>query len=340
MLRGWHAMVRVVRSAFFILLGVVVQAAQPHHARAQDHARARLGVTYPATDPECLVPTALASGVAARLGYDPFDDAATDSVTVHVLRRSSSSLSARVAIAHGTERGGQRDLQAHSCDELRDLVELTIALALDPLAGTAQHTISSQPAPLPPQIAAPTPPPPPASREVYVYIEAPPAPHSVAHASVGATLNLSTGIAPAPSFGIGLLTGLMWEHFGFLLEVRGDISASKQFAGGTASASDFVAAVFGCVRLSAVHVCVGARGGAQWNRGDGYSRDLSFSSASASLALRASYNIAVSSHWDLALGLEVAGALTRTTFLVDETAVWTTPPIALGVSLGPIYRFP
>lgn len=333
-------MVRVVRCACFILILILDLGAQLNGVQAQDHARAWLGITNPASDPECVVPTSLASGVAARLGYDPFDDAATDSVSVRVVRRSGSSLAARVALTHGTESGGERDLQAHSCDELRELVELTVALALDPLAGTGQRTPPSQPAPVPPPVDAPTAPPPAAPREVYVYIEAPLEPRSVVHASVGATVNLSTGIAPAPSFGLGLLTGLMWEHFGLLLEVRGDISASKQFAGGTASASDFTAALFGCVRLSTVHVCVGARGGAQWNRGDGFSKDLSFSSASASLLLRASYNIEVSSRWDLALGLEVAGALTRTTLLVDETAVWTTPPIALGVSLGPIYRFP
>lgn len=320
-------------------IGIVVLLAMfVAPVRAQVRARVHMGVENPTQDTECIVASGLADGVSARLGYDPFDDTASDNVSVHVQRRSAALVIARVSLAHGRESGGERELRASTCAELRELLVLTVALAIDPLASTSDQAAAAthvEPSAEPASAVQG-----PDARPVQVYIAPVEEPGTPAHPLIGADVHLSSGTAPALAWGAGIFAGLAWNSFSLRLEVRGDLPTRMRVGAGNVETSLMLASLLGCVSVSLFDLCGGMRAGAQRSTGLGLDHASSFTSAVVAVAVRGYFNLPLSDAWDLSLGVDFAFALTQTTLFVDDNAIWTTPLASVGVLLGPIYRFP
>jgi len=147
---------------------------------------------------------AIEAGVAARLGYEPFDDRASDLVRA-TIRTAAHGLEARIELVDGEGVvKAERRLVSHQrdCTELASSVELAVSIAIDPLgAGAAEPpaNVLSDVAE-PPSTAAPVPEPPALASAVSTTQPRPPLATRVEGGLVG-TLDR------APSYSLGARVG-------------------------------------------------------------------------------------------------------------------------------------
>jgi hypothetical protein len=97
----------------------------------------------------CPDESAIKSSVAARLGYEPFDDEAPKTIAVAVVRpKGVFQAQIEVRDATGAVKGTRRlDSKGSDCGELAGAITLAIAIAVDPFGGGS----SGAPLPLPPE---------------------------------------------------------------------------------------------------------------------------------------------------------------------------------------------
>jgi hypothetical protein len=97
----------------------------------------------------CPDEAAVKASVAARLGYEPFDDEAQKTIAV-ALVRPKGTFEAKIEVrdAAGAVKGTRRlDSKATECTELAAAITFAIAIAIDPLGGGG----TTEPLPLPPE---------------------------------------------------------------------------------------------------------------------------------------------------------------------------------------------
>jgi len=139
---------RSLSAAALLLIALVLSGAAPLKRARLDYRRAEGGKSCPDT-------ATLRAQVAGRLGYDPFDDTASETVDVEISGQGPK-LVGRVAIreATGVVRGAREIVsEASDCRELSEALYLSIALALDPLSAVGPR----QPEPQAPVPSAPIP---------------------------------------------------------------------------------------------------------------------------------------------------------------------------------------
>jgi hypothetical protein len=290
----------------------------------------------------CPDEASIRTGVAARLGYDPFRAAAEDAVRATV-RQSGNQLEARIELRDGLGNlRAERRLvsRRRDCSELAASVELSIAIAIDPFSpgGAGGPPAADPAAPAradaaqaePPQLA-------PASPAEFEATAAAAAPLTtwLAVAVLG-----GVGFAPAPNAGLLVAGGIGRGRLSLALEGRADLPAAKGLVAGEASASLLAGSLVPCLHIDRAAVCALATAGAR--RVAGHDLIDARSATLPYLGLGGRLGVAFPMGERLAFGLhgDVTAPLTRTRLEVSDGVVWTSPTLAVTLALGLAMRFP
>ena len=283
------------------------------------------------------------NAVAERLGYDPFDAAAVDRVVASV-RREGDRWRASIRIEAAGVTHGERVLSSTTpaCGEIASTMALTIALALDPMAGLAP----SPPAPSRPAPSLPDPDdvPPGLSDTPPVAPSRAPATASpgrlALHAGAGAFG--SSGALPALAGGADVFFGVASPQATLDLEGQVDLPASAGAAGaGAVRASLALGSLSPCYRVTrALRLCALLSAGVL--RAEGVSVPLAAHGSSfyAAAGARAAVEVPMGPVLGLDLRVDGLAPLTSTTLGLGDIDVWTTPPLSVSVGAALVAHFP
>jgi hypothetical protein len=332
--------------ATFLLLASLASVA-PASAAAPRTAKLTYSRGPGASD--CPDVDVIRAGVAARLGYEPFDDRAELLVSATV-NRNGRVLEAKIEIAGADGKStAERKLTSRQSDclELASAIELAISIVVDPLAGSRQR--SDPPAPPPPAPPPVSPPP----QVIVVREPAPPpalprpspAPRvpTVVQVRLG---GLGTvGSAPAASVGGTVQASVRRGSFSIGLEGRGDLGTTTDLDFNGARVGDIEASLLmgtlvpcasrgvleGCALLSAGELRASARGLAMPQQ---------VTAPFLAVGARVGLEVPLGSILSAGAHADVLAPITETVLRVSGQAVWTSPAIsaALGLTIGA--RFP
>jgi hypothetical protein len=291
----------------------------------------------------CPEEAAIRTGVAARLGYEPFREQASDRLRTSI-RQVGRLLEARIELvdAHGTAKAERRLVsRQHDCLELASSVELAIAIAIDPVlaprrpmdeAATASAA-ADQPADATATDASPA-----GGRAVA------PATAASARSSIRKRIDVGLlgGIGSAPSANLGLRAGVALEGdlASLGLEARADLPASTALRVGEASSSLLLASVVPCAHVGVAAGCFLLTAGAQRVAGEGLVDSRRATLPYVGLGLRLGLGLPVWARTFLTAHADMTAPLTLARLKVDESVVWRSPTIALALGIGLAFRFP
>ncbi len=190
---------------------------------------------------QCPDAQGLRDTVAARLGYDPFRDAAP--TTVHAtITRNRRRLRGRVEVTNAAGATvGTREIESsrRDCAEIASAMALAISIVIDPLSLTrpppppAPVVPPSPPPPPPPPpvvvvepIASPPPPPPPP-----IVRRAPPPPSRRPAVEVALGGGVTLGHTPAATASVAASVALRWNLVSLALEGSHAFLSSAELAG-------------------------------------------------------------------------------------------------------------
>jgi hypothetical protein len=177
----------------------------------------------------CSSPEALRGSISARLGRDPWDDAAPERLRVQVRREQVRWRATVEWFGASGQRKGLRELSSEreDCQELIQALELAITLVLDPPLFHKPRvepppSPTASPAPIPAPEVQPLPPPvptpsAPSAPDVQVPPVEPPSRAPVLAVGLGA--RASWGLLPATRAGLQAEGELRSERFSFSLDV-------------------------------------------------------------------------------------------------------------------------
>jgi hypothetical protein len=312
----------------FLLAEVLVHGlsrrleAQPPRRVLLDYQRAEGGTACPDAG-------TLQVGVAARLGYDPFDGSSSERLKV-TIRSVQSGLEARIEMQ---DRDGKPNAERRlvsrqrDCKELASSVELAISIAIDPSAsGTHAAPPADSPLPVasspPAQPAAPSPVPSEPSRPLHV--------------DLGAMLVGGFRSAPSTTLGISLGVALRGEFLSLGMEARADVPSSKSLPVGSVESSLYTFSLVPCLRATHLGFCPLASAGLLHASGQGLadSRQVDFFYLAVGARVALAYPLGP--RWSLGLNGDAVSPLTKTSLAVDDNqhVVWSTPALAFAISLG------
>ena len=227
-----------------VALVLTLGAAQ---VRAAPKTKRRMRLVYQrAADAEhCPNETALRNSVTARLGYDPFDPRASETISASIAPKGQDLVALlEVRNKSGKLTGSRKiDSRASDCGELFSAMSLAISIAIDPLSISRPSKVPAKPPPAPPQC----PPPPPPAPVSEPSCPAAPAPVHF-HASLGVLT--SFGAAPGVAVGFRVQTGVRYKAASVSLEGRMDLPASTDTLVGTVASSLRLATLVPCGHLS------------------------------------------------------------------------------------------
>ena len=319
----------------------IIMVAQPARSQVRDRASVRL--LYQGGS-ECPGEVELRRSVSARLGYDPFDldGGRALETTVEATQHGLTALVQMIG-ADGSVIG-ERNVEAADCAELADVLELTIAIAIDPLAAAGTSAVPAPTAPdSPPEHDADLP------TEDHQTDELPftarphvdnattaPTPKTTPFFELGLGIHASLGVVPKPSPGVRLRAGVVGDHLEFHLEGRVEWPMRKAIStGGEIDVSLIGGAILPCLRRSWFRGCLVTVVGALRAR----ALEIEQPRQVEMLALRAGARVGGSYELgrriSLGIHVEVLASLIRTSFEVDQQSVWTTPPVSglLGIEV-------
>jgi hypothetical protein len=303
-----------------------------------------VSLTY-AAGPECPEAADFKAVVIARLGYDPFLEAAPDHVSVEVEPRGSG-LSGRIEWRDSSGKWtGDQSFPSVSADCQRLVRVMGFALAVE-----IQFLAKANAAP-PGSDAAPSPPP---SSATTVKKPVPTAgPPPVASTS-SAAANLSPSstdrprpvlaVGAGPSVGIGmsstpvllgrLLGALAWPHVSFELAAVADLPTTTRRADGAGfSQQHLFGSAAACGLVTRWSACLMANAGVVRMAGENIDRTNSASLPIAQAGVRAGVNQALGGRARLGAHVDGLVNLTRWTGSLDQVPVWTAPRFATTIGL-------
>jgi hypothetical protein len=334
--------------------GIAVHVSLASIASAADGAPARTArLTYSrgtgASD--CPDADVIRAGVAARLGYEPFDDRAERLVSATV-SRTGHVLEARIQIAGADGKAAaERRLASRQadCSELASAMELAISIAIDPLAGSRPRP---EP-PAPPPASPPPPAPPPAPPQVIVVRE--PAPPPVAPPPPAARVPIvflvrlgglgSVGSAPAAAFGGTVQASVRRGSFSIGVEGRGDVAVTTEFdyngmRVGDMETSLLMGALVPCASRGLLEGCALFAAGELRASARGLQMPQQVTAPFAAVGARVGLELPLGSVLSAGAHADVLAPITETVLRVSGQPVWTSPAIsaAFGATIGA--RFP
>ncbi len=321
-------------------------------AWAEPAPRAHLVYVRDAGAEQCPDEAAMRGAVAARLGYDPFGEKASLTVSV-MIAPSGQGLRAQIDLLDASsEAAGSRELTSprRDCAELASATELAIAIAIDPL-----RVLPSPPEPAP--APAPENPAPPAATVAAPTVAAT---ATETKTRTGTTLTVrapaanngpglgvwtgvsvlgTVGSAAAPvAVGFALDAALYGSWWAVDLEVRGDPPASQQYGHGQVSTALVAVTLAPCVRLARAVVvtgCLLGTGGAQFGAGEGFlGANNSATTPIGALGARVGVELPLGRVLAFFAQLDGRFNLVRTHLTVDGQDAFVTPLAAGALALG------
>jgi hypothetical protein len=322
---------------------------------------ARLSYSRGAGASGCPDAEVIRAGVAARLGYQPFDERAELLVSATV-SQVARGLEARIQITGGGAPGSaaaERRLVSRQsdCQELAAAMELAISIAIDPLAASRARaepggaTASAAPPALPPAPPQSPPPPAPAPAVIVLREQAPPPaapdralPPPSPATPLGFRVRLgglgALGSAPAAALGGTVQASVRRGPFSLGLEGRGDMAASAELRVGTMETSLLMGSLVPCLQRGILEGCVLLSAGAVRAAGRDLVDPRHVSAPFVAFGARMGVELPMGSVLAAGAHVDVLAPITELVLRVDGQAVWTSPPIsgALGLTIGA--RFP
>jgi hypothetical protein len=345
-----------VRSGFWkhasLVFTVLMLEISPLHEAKADEASWHFAYSAPV---EGCPTRAQARGlVVARLGFDPFVDAASASgsnsaspasdvsgtLRIEISRTDTNEVVARIARLDGDTVEGERTLHDASgnCEELVASAAFTGSLLVDP-TGTMRAHQAPRTAPAPPTKDG-------RAEDPFAKTETPPTPPPTEKprtlsAFVGARAIGSVGMLPAPSFGVSADAGIGVNHYLLRIEMRADFPVSSDaLANGTgASASLFLGTIAPCYARSVARFCAVFSGGALLAASTGISpteRDTAFFAA---IGVRPGVEIPIWKALHFAADVQAVVPLRRVTIDTRGAEVWTAPVVAGSLGGGLVAQF-
>jgi hypothetical protein len=283
---------------------------------------------------------AIEAGVAARLGYEPFDDRAPDLVRTSI-RGAAHGLEARIELVDGQGTvKAERRLVSHQrdCTELASSVELAVSIAIDPLGVGAAEPAANPPA----EAAAPQPSPAPAPGPPAAPAPAEPTPQPRQPLTTRVEGGLVGTIFKAPGYSLGARAGgsLGGDSFSLGLEGQADFSARKSLQQGSARATLWTASLVPCARQGVVAACALVTAGLSRGSGEGLEGARSTNLFYAALGLRLSLNLPLTSSLALTVHGDASAPLVEEQLRVDQQTVWTSPHVSAALGVGLAATFP
>jgi hypothetical protein len=292
----------------------------------------------------CPDAATLAASINRRLGWDAFDDAASERVE---LRVGAGGPGLRATIRFVDVRGGARgervlESSQTDCVELAAAVELAIAITIDP-DGDGATVASRKPVrriyeePPPRQVVAA--PRPAAAPEPSAVVETPvtTTPSPPLRLTVGLGASGAAGFTPAGAGGAVGELALERGALGLGLRVIVQTDTSERVeGGGTVHASLLGAALVGCFRAGLLGLC----GLVEADRVSGRGEDVPAATSGAGVRVGAgalaSWDVPVVSPWFLRGVAELQAPIVGTRLLLGERVAWESPVAAgrLGLLVG------
>jgi hypothetical protein len=291
------------------------------------------------------------AGVAARLGYEPFDERAEMHV-IATVTRIGLNLEAHIEIVDASGAvTAERKLSSpgRDCAELASAVEFAVSIAVDPAAGARPRApIAAEPAPAPTAVPAPpspAPPRPPVQPPPPQVIEVVREPATVMPA-VSTVLQVTVGVvgavASAPAAAMGGMVQVAARRAAFSLGVdgRADLPASARLRTGMVQAGLLTAAIVPCWHMRILSGCLLGRAGVMRAAGVGLVEAKNATSPFVALGARVGVAIPLGESFFVAVHASVLAPLTETVLRVSGETVWTSPPVGGELALGMGARFP
>src|SRR5262249_14312120 len=151
----------------------------------------------------------------------------------------------------------------------------------------------------------------------------------------------SLAVGPDPTFGPEL--GMAVRSKALSLEASGraetNLGETRAASGDRLETTILSGSIISCAHLGPFSGCSFARVGAFQGRAPQVVAPVLQSSLFAALGLRAAYTLPVGSILALRGALEGGLPLVRTSLVIDGRAVWTSPPVFAGASLGALLKF-
>ena len=322
-------------------------------ARADDAIRAELRVERGVGAQACMNEDELRATVASRLGFDPFITSGDVIATVR-LARDGRRLRAVVELVDRTGRVlGSRTLTtaAPDCDELGELVALTLAMSIDSIAIEA----ASEPSPAQvvhptpeapsPQVESPSPSLAPPIVTTEPTFDAAPRTHDVSadestpriRPRLGGYVLGGVDFGHRPRAGALLVAGVSSGYGALRVELEGKLASRatiRPAPGESVRLRWWALSVAGCGQRAPIALCGfvnlgrfegSARGIAEPRSGSEFTAEVG---ASGRAFVRLSTRLLFLARTDVAL------AVRRTEVLIDEDVVWTSPRVTVALVLG------
>jgi hypothetical protein len=337
----------MVLGAILVLLG----SAAP--ASAQQPASVRLDYERGDGASSCPDANVVASSVAERLGYEPFDKAASDAVKVKVFGKERG-LQARIERfgADGKSKA-ERVLSSRrsDCADLAATMALAIAIAIDPFRATAPSpaSVAALPPPQPEPLTSAQPRPDAKEREPVpsIVVAMPPAsppPPAVPRQPITgrAAFGVVGGVGSAPvrNLGVFLRVGARRADLSIDVEGRADLPASVPLRVGDVSTSLLVGSLVPCIHWHVMAGCGLVTGGALRAAGHGLVDSRQVTDPYFALGARLAVEVPMMAKLYLVAHADASAPLITTELTVGGDELWTTPPISILAGLGLAGAFP
>lgn len=285
--------------------------------------KVRLDYVRDATAAECFTQEALRQSISTLLGRDPLDDSAPERLQLHVRREGGNWLGTVELFDAAGKRKGRRELSSalEDCQELRQALELTIALILDPpLFGKTEAP--SPPTALPAQ--APV-------QSVQAPVQTAQLPSAVPLSrapgvTVGLGTRLSWGLLPERELGFDIEGGLRFERFSFSLGATAWLPRAYHFNPAGIRSTLVTATARACVRSGPFGACPQLSAGLLRCEGVGLenAKRISAPWITPGARLFVEWNLPMSGT-RLQMLAEGQLLLTRHQFLAGEVRLWQPP---------------
>ena len=292
----------------------------------------------------CPDASAIVAGVGARLGYEPFEDAAAKRINVSV-QVADHALSARIEMIDANGKIiAERVLTSRrsDCTELAATMQLAIAIAIDPFHATATGPASPPATEQKPPPAPPVEAPPRVVTSTTIIVSPPPrdAPKpapmtaAVSAAAVG-------GVGTAPSMTLGALARVTVRRSALSLSLEGrvDLPTSEPQPVGSITTSLLVASVAPCGHVRLFSACGLVTGGVFRAAGHGLVDARNVVAPYFALGARIAAELPIHARLAFVANIDVVAPLTQTDLLVGGEPVWTTPSISALAALGLSFTF-
>jgi hypothetical protein len=334
-----------MRARFWAWLLAVGVLCAPTLASARVPTRLVYSRTPAASD--CPDEAALAAAVAARLGYEPFSPWGDQTILATVTRRGSELIGRAELIDHDGIAQGSREVKLGraECGELLLALALAISITLDPLHVDTPAPAEPEAVPVPVPETQPEPTAPP-----VVAVEPRPAGKPLArdsgnesespslswHATAAAIGALET--APQPALGGRLGVAVRRERWSLGVEGWSTLPAAGAATdGGEVRVRLISAALVPCFQAwRPLSLCALGALGAFHAEGRGIDDSRAENVLYAAAGARALLAFPLGERFELLANADLAAALNRPRFQLDQRDVWRPGPLValFGVGVG------